>query len=53
MNLSNGSGDMERIQNSTVNPMTLMCDLNLESPLSLHIAESCVLHTVSLRRTFE
>ena len=31
INLSKGSGDMERTQNSRVNHMTLKCDLDIES----------------------
>ena len=43
INLSKGSGDMVRIQNSSVNHMTLKRDLDLES---------AVLHTVSLKETY-
>ena len=30
-NRSKGSGDMERTRNSRINPMTLKCDIDLES----------------------
>ena len=36
-NRSKGSGDMERTQNSIVNPLTLTSDLDLESRYLGHV----------------
>ena len=35
-NCSKGSGDMEQTQNSRVNPMTLICDLDMKSAKLSH-----------------
>ena len=41
---------MEWTRNSRVNPMTLKCNLDIESA---YIAESFVLHTISILGTFQ